>query len=226
MVERSTPAISMSLSRRPLMSTRLLAVANAPNPRRSTVVPTPFTPPKSDVSWTPGVCAMISWIDWVGECAISSAVMTDVDAPTMPANCRIVVALPVDETFGLFAGAPPGLLVWETFGATRREPEPSSLTGFARVRFWSPGGLTSIGGSRSEDICCAFAAEIPRERTGTRKLEASRQVRRRCAALRVEDMVRPRYDVSGTSQRTKSHHCALRTSVKLMSVLPDRHLRV
>src|SRR5256885_9057935 len=28
----------------------------------------------------------------------------------------------------------------------------------------------------------------------------------------MEDMVRPRYDVSGTSQRTKSHHCAIRTS--------------
>src|SRR5260370_35616380 len=27
----------------------------------------------------------------------------------------------------------------------------------------------------------------------------------------VEDMVGPRYDVSGTSQRTKSHHRALRT---------------
>ena len=111
------------------------------------MVPTPFTPPNSDVSWTPGVCAMISWIDWAGECAMSSAVMTDVDAPTMPANCRIGAALPGDETFGLFAGEPPGLLVCETFGATRREPEPSSLTGFARVRFWSPGGLTSIGGS-------------------------------------------------------------------------------
>src|SRR6476620_5452673 len=49
---------------------------------------------------------------------------------------------------------------------------------------------------------------MPRERTVARKLEASRQVRRRCAALRVKDMVRPRYDVSGTSQRTKSHQCA------------------
>jgi hypothetical protein len=73
--------------------------------------------------------------------------MTDVDAPTMPANCRIGVALPGDETLGLFAGAPPGLLVCETFGATRREPEPSSLTGLARVRLSSPGGVTSIGGS-------------------------------------------------------------------------------
>src|SRR5258706_8334308 len=98
--------------------------------------------------------------------------MTEVDAPTMPANCRIVVALPGDETFGLFAGVPPGLLVCDTFGATRREPEPSSLAGLARVRFWSPGGLTSIGGRCSEGACCALAAEIPRERKGTRKMEA------------------------------------------------------
>src|ERR1700686_3422201 len=156
---------------------------------------------------------MISWIDWAGQCAMSSEVMTEVDAPTMPANCRLV------------AGAPPGLVVCERFGATRREPDPTSLTGFARVRFSSPGGLTSIGGSRSEGAC-AFAAEIPSERTGTRKLEASRQLRRRAAAVGMKDMVRPRYGVSGTSQRTKSHHGGLRTWVKLMSVLPDRHLRV
>src|SRR5437763_11913038 len=126
MVERSTPAISMSLSRRPLMSTRLLAVANAPNPRRSTVVPTPFTPPNSDVSWTPGVCAMISWIDWAGECAISSAVMTEVDAPTMPANCRIAGAVHGEETFGQFTGAPTGGVGWERFDAARRGTDCTS----------------------------------------------------------------------------------------------------
>src|SRR5258707_4801875 len=67
-------------------------------------------------------------------------------------------------------------------------------------------------GSRLGDAgCCALAAEIPKDRAGTRKLDAIKQVRRRAEALMVEDMVRPRYDVSGTSQRTKSHHCALRT---------------
>src|SRR6202158_3393717 len=205
MVERSTPAISMSFSLRPLLSTRLLAVANAPNPRRSTVVPTPFTPPNNDVSCTPGVCAMISWIDWAGECAMSSAVMTDVAAPTMPANCRTAVA----RVGGAFVGATFVLLVGATVGAARREPDPSSLIGLARVRLALPGGLISIGGSCSgEADCCALAAEIPKAKTGTRKLEANRQVRRRDAARMVADMVRPRYDVSGTSQRTKSHHCA------------------
>src|SRR3954451_23491723 len=41
-----------------------------------------------------------------------------------------------------------------------------------------------------------------------------------------EDMVGPRYDVSGTSQRTKSHLGASAPLVKLMSVLPDGHPRV
>src|ERR1700737_2233605 len=140
---------------------------------------------------------------------MSSAVMTVVDAPTMPANCRFVVTLLVCALLG---GEPLGLLVCERFGATRRAPDPSSLMGLARVRFASEGGLTSIGGSWSGEACCALAAEIPRERTGTRKVEARRQMRRRFAALMLEDMVRPRYDVSGTSQRTKSHHWALRTS--------------
>src|SRR5258706_8951618 len=101
--------------------------------------------------------------------------MTEVDAPTMPANCRIVVALPGDETFGLFAGVPPGLLVCDTFGATRREPEPSSLAGLARGRVLSPGGLASIGGSWFQGACCALAAENSRGRKGSRKMEASRQ---------------------------------------------------
>src|SRR3954447_13749393 len=33
-------------------------------------------------------------------------------------------------------------------------------------------------------------------------------MRCRFAAVLMEDMVQPRYDVSGTSQRTKSHRCA------------------
>ncbi len=142
---RSTPCMSMSLSRRPLISTRVLAVANAPNPaevdRRSWRHSRRH---KTTVSCTPGVCAMISCTVWAGECAMSSAVMTVVDAPTMPANCRFVVALPVDE---LPAGAPFGLLVCATVGAGRCGPDPSSVMGLARVRFASSGGLTSIGGS-------------------------------------------------------------------------------
>src|SRR5487761_2489438 len=98
--------------------------------------------------------------------------------------------------------------------------------GLARVWFSSRGGLISMAGSWSGDICCAWVGEIQGGRTGSRKLEASRKLRRRDAALMVEDMVRPRYDVSGTSQRTKSHHRAFALPMKLMPVLPDRHLRV
>ena len=69
---------------------------------------------------------MISCTDWAGECAMSSAVMTAVDAPTMPANCRFVVTLFVCPLLG---GELLGLLVCETFGAARREPDPSSCAG-------------------------------------------------------------------------------------------------
>ena len=94
MVEKSTPAISMSLSRRPLMSTRVLEVAKAPNPRRSTLVFTPLTPPNRLVSCTPGVCAMISCTVCAGEWAISAEVMTVVgcadDAAELPDRRRAV----------------------------------------------------------------------------------------------------------------------------------------
>ncbi len=75
---------------------------------------------------------------------MSSAVMTEVDAPTMPANCRFVVTLPVG---GLPAGVPFELFVCEVLGATRDNPDPSSSIGLARVRFSSLGGLISIGGN-------------------------------------------------------------------------------
>src|SRR6202790_1028131 len=91
-------------------------------------------------------------------------------------------------------------------GTTRRDAEAGWEAGFDAVLLLSAGASTSMLGSRLGDAdCCALAAEIPKERTGTRKLEAYRQVRRRWAAVAMEDMVRPRYDVSGTSQRTKSH---------------------
>src|ERR1700737_3651243 len=113
---------------------------------------------------------MISCTVWAGERAISSDVMTDVDAPTMPLNWRTAVAL-VGE---VFVGATFELLVRATFGTARREADPSSVMGLARVRLSSRGALTSMGGSRSGEACCAQAAEICKERT--RKLEASRQV--------------------------------------------------
>jgi hypothetical protein len=56
----------------------------------------------------------------------------------MPLNCLTAAASLVGETFEL--------LVDETFGTTRREPDSPSI-GLARVRVSSTGGLTSMGGS-------------------------------------------------------------------------------
>jgi hypothetical protein len=94
-------------------------------------------------------------------------------------------------------------------GTARRETGARSVGGSTLVLFGSGGGRTSMAGSKSGDAdCCALAADMPKETMGIRKLEASKQLRRRFAAVLMEDMVRPRYDVSGTSQRTKSHRCA------------------
>src|SRR6267154_559812 len=113
------------------------------------------------------------------------------------------------------AGVPDGCVLVGAccaVGTTRRDTVVRSGAGSGRVLLLSEGASTSMVGSRSgEADCCALAPENPNERTGTRKLEASQQVRRRAAALTMEDMVGPRYDVSGTSQRTKSHHRALGT---------------
>ena len=86
-----------------------------------------------------------------GECAISSAVMTVEEAPTMPLNCRTALPpLPVppldEEAPDPSEGAALVVLV-RAGRATRRVPVPSSVAGFARVRFWSVGGLTSTGGN-------------------------------------------------------------------------------
>ena len=94
--------------------------------------------------------------------------------PTMPSNCRTAAPpLPVPPIDG---EAPerrmaPRSWYWLAAGrTTRRLPVPSSVTGLARVRFSSPGELTSMGGSCSEDaVCCALAAEIPNEMNGRKK---------------------------------------------------------
>ena len=66
------------------------------------------------------------------------------------------------------------------------------------------GALTSTGGKRSGDAdCWAYAAGIANGESST--VDVSHR-RRRLPALRTEIMGRPRYDVSGTSQRTRSHH--------------------
>ena len=117
-VEKSTLCRSMSLTLRPLIRTSVLGAANAPKPRMSTVVLAPLTPPNRLVSCTPGTCAMISCTVCAGDCLISSAVITEVDAPTMPLNCgtagTLVVAAPPE-------GAAVGRRVGAALGTTRRE---------------------------------------------------------------------------------------------------------
>jgi hypothetical protein len=80
--------------------------------------------------------------------------MTVAEAPTLPANCRTGIPPPppwppppCEATLAPDPGVGFGLLDGVGFGATRRVPDPSSKLGLARVRFWSPGGLTSIGGN-------------------------------------------------------------------------------
>jgi hypothetical protein len=63
---------------------------------------------------------------WAGEWAISSAVITVEEAPTMPLNWRLGDTSLAGETLGL--------LVAGGFGAGRDDPEPSSVIGLARVR--------------------------------------------------------------------------------------------
>ena len=60
MVDRSTRAMSTSLSRRPLMRIRVLAVAKAPKPRKSTEVLAPVTRRRELVTCTPGTRARMS----------------------------------------------------------------------------------------------------------------------------------------------------------------------
>ncbi len=60
--------------------------------------------------------------------------MTVADAPTMPLNCLIAGAPVAGDPFGPGAGAMFVLVVCDIFGATRREPDPSSVIGLARVR--------------------------------------------------------------------------------------------
>src|SRR3954468_24659431 len=130
--------------------------------------------------------------------------MTVVEAPARMFGV-VVVATGAGPLDGCAAGTVCGV------GARVMRPirEAHSDEGSTRLRSTGLGGLTSIAGNGSaETVCCALAAEMLKETIGTRKLEASRQMRRRVAAVMMEDMVQPRYDVSGTSQRTKSHRCA------------------
>jgi hypothetical protein len=116
--------------------------------------------------------------------------MTVADAPTMPLNCLTAGATLAGDPFEPDAGAMFVLGVCDIFGATRREPDPSSVIGLARVRVWSPGELISMAGNGFDADCWASAAEIPNARIGPRTVDASRQLRRRCTATMAEDMAR------------------------------------
>jgi hypothetical protein len=74
--------------------------------------------------------------------------MTAVDVPTMPLNCR-TAPTPVENesATGPGAGTALGSGLEDVRGTTRREVGVWSVAGLARVRFASPGGLTSIGGN-------------------------------------------------------------------------------
>ena len=188
MVDRSTCAMSISLRRRPLIRISVLAVAKAPKPRKSTEVLAPLTAlPNRLVTCTPGTWARMSGRLLEGECAISSAVITVADAPTMPLNCRtplppvpppspVPVLVPSDVPV-------PAPRTGATLRAGRGTPPPSSNSGRARVLFGSVGGLTSTGG-KSAGGDCACVVALAR----TRKLDASKSVRCRLAAVRMEDM--------------------------------------
>jgi hypothetical protein len=69
----------------------------------------------------------------------------------MPLNCRTAAPpLPVPPLDGEAPEPSDGAALVVLVGAgrtTRRVPVPSSVTGLARVRFSSPGEVTSMGGS-------------------------------------------------------------------------------
>ena len=108
MALKSTPARSMSVSRRPLSSTSVLEAAEAPKPRMSTVVPAPLTAPNTLVVCTPGWRAMMSWMLASGERMISSEVMTEVEAPVIPTPA---VGIAIDVGRGRRRAGWPGVPV-------------------------------------------------------------------------------------------------------------------
>ena len=172
MVEKSTPAMSMSLSLRPLMRTRVLEVANAPKPRRSTTGLGAVDAAKQArqlharrlrddllqrlrrrmrnlFGGNDGRrCA-----DDAGKLpaaasarALRAALGCDVRAgPRLRGSCRSTAQRPARR------------------GATPILHRRSVL---ARVRFGSVGEVTSIGGNCSDGACCACAPEMPSDSDG------------------------------------------------------------
>ena len=185
--------MSTSLSLRPLIRTRVLEVAKAPKPRRSTLVFAPLTPPNRLVSCTPGVCAMISCTVCAGECAISCAVMTAVDVPTMPLNCRTRrrrSRTPCDASVGAGPSCRCRCRATARGHDAARAPLLHRRSGLARVRFGSVGGVTSIGGNCSAmRFAARCAPEMPSESDEHKETGEPAESAAPLAAVMVEDMV-------------------------------------
>src|SRR4029079_4069610 len=88
MVLRSTPRRSISFNRRPFSKNNVLDDAVDPKPRRSTTVVAPLFPPVVLQVWMPALRDNPHAIVVPGEREISSAVITLLDAPTMPVPVR------------------------------------------------------------------------------------------------------------------------------------------
>src|ERR1043165_4961004 len=125
-----------------------------------------------------------------GECAISSAVITVEDVPTMPLNWRTPVPPLPSPVPAPVLGASDDPVPAPRDGAVVRTgrvvPPPSSVRGRARVLFGSVGGTPSTGGSSVDATFCASALLVLK----ARMVLASRIARCRFAAVVAEDMVR------------------------------------
>jgi hypothetical protein len=102
---RSTPTRSRSVTRRPLINTSVLEDAAAPNPRMSTMLRAPFTPPCKLETWMPGSRDRMSGSVCTGERSISSEVMIVVEVPAIPVPSRLAVTKSDGNSVGCCARA-------------------------------------------------------------------------------------------------------------------------
>ena len=121
------------------MSARTVASSGSPAGTSTA----PFTAPNSDVSCTPGTCAMISCTVCAGERPISSAVMTVVDAPARMFGAAVVAA-GADPPDGCARGAGCGA------GARVTRPRRDAQSGEDSTRLRS----TGFGGLTCLDVIC------------------------------------------------------------------------
>ena len=186
--------MSTSLSRRPLIRNRVLEVANAPKPRRSTVVFAPFDAAKQRRQ----LHARHLRDDFLQGVAPANArypraVMTAVDAPTMPLNCRTrrrrcrrASAVPGRRRRGVRCRRRR----WRA-APTRRECRCLIVGGFGAGPVRVAGRVDLDRRQLIRDaVCCALRGGKPSETQ--RRKESWRRAEARGAAARlwmVEDMV-------------------------------------